>query len=64
VHEKKKAKEEDEDEEVEEEEAVGIVKLRDDELTAELVWKFQDRALPGTSSKLGLKLLVYGALSY
>ena len=52
MHEKKKAKEEEEEEE-EEEEAVGIVKLRDDELTAELVWKFQDRALPGMSSKLG-----------
>jgi hypothetical protein len=52
VHEKKKAKEEDEEEVVVEEEAVGIVKLRDDELTSELVWKFQDRALPGMSSKL------------
>ena len=53
MHEKKKAKDDEEEEEVEEEEAVGIVKLRDDELTAELVWKFQDRALPGMSFKLG-----------
>jgi len=53
VHEKKKAKEEVEEAEEEEEEEVGIVKLRDDELTAELVWKFQDRALPGMTSKLG-----------
>ena len=42
---KTKADEEMEDEEDEEEEGVGIVELRDDAITAEAIWQFEDRGI-------------------